>query len=594
MATTKNIRVKSWLPVIREVRSSMGLAETQYADEVILALIDVESDGQPYANRNKKNGQPSQFVGLLQIGTDNGAEFGLDPRSLLSMSEIEAGRTSIRHFLRVMEKYSSRHDYEPSRMAILWKGGSGTAKTYERMRDRENATEAELQAFLKSRWGTDGYVRKFEREWAFWKSQGESVPQSAVNRSPGVSTSLPFTSEARTPDGKLIFSQGVTTPDGCAGTTTIGQVSVSPPLVEARPKTVSTANLARARKAKTTALAYIERSYLQDLAVYKEGSYVRYRTKNGFSERGYRRVAAFVDSAVAGAYEQSFRAIFEDAVTAWVRPLVDPVIGNSPWGKKRNFPARARSPGEKKIILRDPTTNEKLFRRHFGVDYATTKNGRGKNQPCYAIADGTVIRAAKSKSYGLVIYINHGDGVTSRYAHLRRFNVKRGDTVKAGQVIGVTGQSEGTTNPNGKGYTIDHNKLFPHLHFELRLNIKALQGKPVSRSDLFGNVNNISIDPEPLFSVCPNPGEVREELPAELSKALEARDAAAELVSVSSSAEGRVQALIMYDNATARLRGEQLASASRKQFYDAHLKQQDVLRDNASRRMRIVPEALDA
>lgn len=587
MATATQKRVKSWLPVIREVRQSMGLSEQQYADEVLLALIDVESDGQARAHRSG-----SQFYTILQIGTNSGAEFGLVPSTLDNVSARASGTAAIRHFFRVMEKYTKRHEYEPSRMAIIWKGGVGTAKTYGKLRDEKGATQAQLTAFLRSRWRTDKYVARFEHDWKYWSAQGESVPLTALTYEPGTSSGLTVATPSRTPDGKLIFSTAVSTLSGCGGSNAVTQVSVSAPLPEARTKSVSTVNLARARKSKTSALEYIERAYLQDLAVYKEGSFVRYRAKNGFTERGYKRVSAFVDDAVSGAFEQSFRAIFEDAITSWVRPLVNPVVGNSPWGKKRSFPAKARNVGEKRSILRDPETGEKLYRRHFGVDYATTRNGRGKNQACHAVADGKVLRASSSKSYGLVIYLDHGDGVTTRYAHLRRFKVKTGDTVRAGDLIGITGQSEGTANPGGRGFTIDHNKLSPHLHFELRINTGVMRGGSVA-GGLFSNVTNISLDPEPLFSVCPNPGEVREDVSPTLAKALEARDAAADYVAVSSSAEGRIQALIAYDAVTARLRAEQLACASRKQFYDAEVSAQGVVSTVSAQRLNILPSTLD-
>jgi len=88
---------------------------------------------------------------------------------------------------------------------------------------------------------------------------------------------------------------------------------------------------------------------------------------------------------------------------------------------------------------------------HWGVDLV--KKG---NVPIVSAADGVVIRAYQSSSYGNVVYITHnidGKTFTSVYAHMKSFQVSSGQTVSKGQQIGVmgnTGQSFGQ-----------------HLHFEL-------------------------------------------------------------------------------------------------------------------------------
>lgn len=52
--------------------------------------------------------------------------------------------------------------------------------------------------------------------------------------------------------------------------------------------------------------------------------------------------------------------------------------------------------------------------------------------------------------------IDHGQGLTSRYAHLSRIGVKKGDTVRPGDVVGKVGSTGRSTGP--------------HLHFEVRRN----------------------------------------------------------------------------------------------------------------------------
>lgn len=98
-----------------------------------------------------------------------------------------------------------------------------------------------------------------------------------------------------------------------------------------------------------------------------------------------------------------------------------------------------------------PVTHK--YSLHTGVDLAA---GGCNGKPVVAAADGTVIKATYSNSYGNYIIIDHGSGITTLYAHSSKLEVKVGDQVKAGQEImkvGTTGWSTG-----------------PHLHFEVREN----------------------------------------------------------------------------------------------------------------------------
>jgi murein DD-endopeptidase MepM/ murein hydrolase activator NlpD len=72
-----------------------------------------------------------------------------------------------------------------------------------------------------------------------------------------------------------------------------------------------------------------------------------------------------------------------------------------------------------------------------------------------AAEDGTVIYAGNElKSYGNLVLIRHADGWVSAYAHNSTLQVKRGDEVRRGQVVALSGMSGGVTTPQ--------------LHFELR------------------------------------------------------------------------------------------------------------------------------
>ena len=93
-----------------------------------------------------------------------------------------------------------------------------------------------------------------------------------------------------------------------------------------------------------------------------------------------------------------------------------------------------------------PVYGDRRF--HTGVDLA---NNAGT--PIVATRDGTVTLAKYSKSAGYYVTIDHGDGFSSQYMHMTHYIVKKGDKVKAGQVIGYMG-STGVSTGN-------------HLHFNI-------------------------------------------------------------------------------------------------------------------------------
>jgi len=95
----------------------------------------------------------------------------------------------------------------------------------------------------------------------------------------------------------------------------------------------------------------------------------------------------------------------------------------------------------------DPFT--KARKKHWGMDFTAPRG-----TPVYASGNGVVIRADNSASgYGNHIRIDHGFGYESLYAHLYKYNVRNGQKIKRGDLIGFvgsTGRSEA-----------------PHLHYEI-------------------------------------------------------------------------------------------------------------------------------
>jgi murein DD-endopeptidase MepM/ murein hydrolase activator NlpD len=95
---------------------------------------------------------------------------------------------------------------------------------------------------------------------------------------------------------------------------------------------------------------------------------------------------------------------------------------------------------------RDPIDGSEKF--HKGVDLALPL---GSDVP--AARAGQVSFAGEMSGYGLTVEISHGDGVSTRYAHLSELDVKAGDDVAAGQTIAKSGSTGRSTGP--------------HLHFEV-------------------------------------------------------------------------------------------------------------------------------
>src|SRR5262245_2968451 len=82
----------------------------------------------------------------------------------------------------------------------------------------------------------------------------------------------------------------------------------------------------------------------------------------------------------------------------------------------------------------DPFSGEPAF--HQGIDISTDKG-----QPVFATADGSVDSASYTGDYGNLIVLQHSFGLSTRYGHLSAFNVKAGQTVRRGDVIGYVGST---------------------------------------------------------------------------------------------------------------------------------------------------------
>jgi len=122
-----------------------------------------------------------------------------------------------------------------------------------------------------------------------------------------------------------------------------------------------------------------------------------------------------------------------------VRDLVAPLGTKPVSGNKMNWPTQGHR------------ITQYYSWRHHGIDIAN-KYGT----PIYAADAGTVEYIGWGRGYGNQIVINHGGGKKTRYAHLSKFYVGKGDKVNKGQTIAAMGSTGWSTGP--------------HLHFEVIIN----------------------------------------------------------------------------------------------------------------------------
>ncbi len=101
----------------------------------------------------------------------------------------------------------------------------------------------------------------------------------------------------------------------------------------------------------------------------------------------------------------------------------------------------------------DPINSRPSF--HEGIDIKNKINS-----PIKATADGVIAKSGFTHGFGNYVVINHGNGFRTRYFHMTKRAVKRGDTVSRGQLIGYLGSTGRSTGP--------------HLHYEIKYKTKPI------------------------------------------------------------------------------------------------------------------------
>src|SRR5438552_3932848 len=108
---------------------------------------------------------------------------------------------------------------------------------------------------------------------------------------------------------------------------------------------------------------------------------------------------------------------------------------------------------------------------HTGLDF------RGETgEPVRATANGTVTGAGWSGGYGRMVEVDHGNGLATRYGHLSIIDVRAGETIRIGQIVGRIGSTGRSTGP--------------HLHYETRVDGEAVDPQKFLRAGArLGSVN---------------------------------------------------------------------------------------------------------
>ena len=114
----------------------------------------------------------------------------------------------------------------------------------------------------------------------------------------------------------------------------------------------------------------------------------------------------------------------------------------------------------------------KKIKAHRGVDYAAPRG-----TPVYSAGDGKVIATGYSKANGNYVFVQHGQTYTTKYLHLTRKKVRKGQSVRQRQLIGTVGST---------GYATG-----PHLHYEFLVNgvhrnprtVKLPQSRPIPKAE---------------------------------------------------------------------------------------------------------------
>lgn len=134
-------------------------------------------------------------------------------------------------------------------------------------------------------------------------------------------------------------------------------------------------------------------------------------------------------------------------------------------------------------------------KKHSGIDIAVP-SGTNVISPANGIVVDSEIR---NNSCGGTLFIDHGNGLKSRYCHLKKIDVKKGDTIAQGDSLGLTGGAKGDIGRGNSGGA--------HLHFELYDNGKPVDPEPYIK----GSKTITTIEPSSTETPTVNTGTITQD-----------------------------------------------------------------------------------
>jgi murein DD-endopeptidase MepM/ murein hydrolase activator NlpD len=512
--------------ILPKVREDTGLTEYLYPDWFVLAVADYQSGLDPDFSVNNNTS-----AGL----------FGIDERKAALVNNSKpvdyVGKPSeaVTAFLQYMESYAEIHGYNYEAMALLWGTRDDVVATYLDIKLIGDG-DAAADEYLNTVWGNGAvftYMQRMRANMSKWSNNAEqfvsvaqTLPSGAVNTPPSAYR-LPLCNR----------SAGDFSVWGVQG----GEVGAEA-AVEVR-----RVSAARTKKIQIDIQAFTTRY---------EATFdgLRVNEANAASTR-------IIDYILNDDSVKTFTLSVDDnKALGLVWPLTTIQV-LSPFQKRRTKAVSTGNAGAERLGI-DPVTGQQRVRLHKGVDFLTQNN---PNQPVYAIADGVVVRADVSESYGLVVYIDHNNGFSSRYAHMSKFFVKTGDRVTRAQPIGLAGITQGRKSG---GKVLPHNSVrTPHLHFEILVQRQLIQGRPLESNRLtaVGNANSYRIDPIAMLVNSPLPTDPYVSPTSPINKVM---NSVAESREDATSPSQYAVLGSMYDITSGLMRDEALANVTRKQVYD--------------------------
>jgi hypothetical protein len=177
---TRRAQVERWLPAIRRIRQEEGLSERDFPDDLMLAFIHVESGGDPSAGEDRltQSGKPTQFRGLLQMGTLAGQDSNIAELQNGTLPLQGNGELAIRAFFKVQKRYrSSTTNFDPIQTVILWSRGNRPLKNYRKALASGLSEEEALRAPDVAAHNVLVYQQKIRAARSIWSEVLGTTPQ---------------------------------------------------------------------------------------------------------------------------------------------------------------------------------------------------------------------------------------------------------------------------------------------------------------------------------------------------------------------------------------------------------------------------------